>query len=72
MKFTNSGEAYGALVTHCNGRGMNQTEMASKIGVTPQAITNILRRDSVKLDVLKDHAAALGFKVEVHIIKTKK
>lgn len=71
MKFKHSGEAYAAIVDLASEQGKSQTDIAKQIGVTPQAINNAIRRGSVKLPILQDHALALGYKVELLISKTR-
>ena len=71
MKFNDCAEAFSYLIDKELESGSNQMETAEKIGVSPQAITNALRRRSMKFNALKKSAEAIGFSVHVTVTKSK-
>jgi len=61
--FKSTDEAYKWLVNEAKRLGFTQRDIASKLGQTPQQITNSLRRGNVKIQAVVKLAALLKTKI---------
>lgn len=50
------------------GRKVTQKELAEKLGMTQANVSRIEREDDVRLSTLEKYAAALGGRLEIHVI----
>lgn len=70
FKFTDA--AYEYLIAQAAANGISQRQLALKIGIEPQQITNTLRRGNVKISSLKQMADILDIEVQISLTdKTK-
>jgi len=67
MKFKNSDEAYNYLVNKALMEGISKRDIAKKLGVSPQHISNTIRRGNVKLSSLKELAKTLDVEVDLRL-----
>ncbi|TND09329.1 MAG: helix-turn-helix domain-containing protein [Bacteroidetes bacterium] len=49
------------ILKHLESQGINKSEFARRIGVTPQNVYSIFRRSSISTDLLQKVTQALGF-----------
>ena len=59
--------AYEYLIAQAAAKGISQRQLALKIGIEPQQITNTLRRGNVKISSLKQMADVLGIEVQISL-----
>jgi len=50
------------------GRKVTQKDLAAKLGMTQANVSRIEREDDVRLSTLEKYAAALGGRLEIHVI----
>ena len=61
--FKSTDEAYKWLINEAKRLGFTQRDIASKLGQTPQQITNSLRRGNVKIQAVVKLAGLLKTKI---------
>jgi len=61
--FKSTDEAYKWLINEAKRLGFTQRDIASKLGQTPQQITNSLRRGNVKIQAVVKLASLLKTKI---------
>ena len=67
MVFNSTDEAYTYLVKKAEELGYTKSQLADKMGIFPQAISNNLKRKGIKLKTVKDLADFLEMKIEFNI-----
>lgn len=65
--FKSTDEAYRYLIEKSKAQGYSQGDLAKKLGIHRQQITNSLRRGNVKIDAVENLALILGVDVIISL-----